>query len=117
MHGPDGIVPTRGQVIAVRANIPDAIGSSGFVGNDGLEYWFPRQDNKEGENQLVILGGGRDASGGFEFYQADDSVITPVVGQVLREFLPRVFPGRFDVREPEMEWVSCAVLLTRIEVD
>lgn len=119
MHGPDGIVPTRGQVLAVRANTPDALGRSGYVGNDGLEYWFPRQrpdlplrsDGAAGateKGQLILLGGGREATKdrGFEFYQADDSVVNPEVGDALRRFLPVVFPGKFDENSTvEMEWV------------
>ena len=124
MHGPDGIVPTRGQVVAVRASVPHALGRAGFIGNDGFEYWFPRPNDsissstttnsgggeeERGKNQLVILGGGREATqgGGYEFYEVDDSVVNPEVGAVLRKFLPAVFPGKFDERvEPEMEWVS-----------
>ncbi|GJE98599.1 FAD dependent oxidoreductase [Phanerochaete sordida] len=121
MHGPDGIVPTRGQVIAVRANTPDALGRAGFVGNDGLEYWFPRQNpeltrqtgesaaNATTSGQLILLGGGREATKdrGFEFYQADDSEVNPEVGAVLRRFLPVVFPGKFDEdSEVEMEWTG-----------
>ena len=120
LHGPQGIVPTRGQVMALRAITPDALGREGFIGNDGFEYWFPRQrrsasggapdgaDSTE-ENQLVILGGGREATrdGGYEFYETDDSVVSAEVSDVLRRFLPRVFPGRFDEdeRRVEMEWV------------
>ncbi|EKM50830.1 uncharacterized protein PHACADRAFT_200761 [Phanerochaete carnosa HHB-10118-sp] len=120
LHGPDGIVPTRGQVIAVRANTPNALGRTGFVGNDGFEYWFPRQastthavfaDQGSGgqKGQLIILGGGREATkdSGYEFYETDDSVVNPEVGRVLRAFLPRVFPGKFDEGvEPEMEWTG-----------
>lgn len=105
LHGPDGIVPTRGQVMAIRANTPGALGSTGFVANDGLEYWFPRQDNNEDENQLVILGGAREVKNDYEFHEVDDSVINPAVSKTLKAFLPDVFPGKFDVREPEIEWV------------
>ncbi|KAI0091391.1 DAO-domain-containing protein [Irpex rosettiformis] len=113
------IVPTRGQVISVRANTPSPFGKGreGFVGNDGFEYWFPRpksvkrDDYAEGEEEreLVILGGGREAAknGKFEFYTVDDSVVNPEVGKVVRGFLPAVFPGRFDNgTEPEMEWTG-----------
>lgn len=41
--GPEGIVPTRGQVIAVRSNATSLeLGREGWVGNRGFEYWFPR---------------------------------------------------------------------------
>lgn len=118
MHGPNGIIPTRGQVVAVRANTQNALGRTGFIGNEGFEYWFPRPHpglplrGEDGENeqrgQLVILGGGREATqdGGYEFYEADDSVVNPEVGAVLRRFLPAIFPGKFDKgKEVEMEWV------------
>lgn len=111
MHGPDGIVPTRGQVVAVRANKPSALDHSGFIGNDGFEYWFPRphNPNSSSENELIILGGGREAAQGkgYEFYEVDDSVVNTDVGKVLRSFLPVVFPGKFENNaEPEMEWVG-----------
>jgi glycine/D-amino acid oxidase-like deaminating enzyme len=115
MHGPEGIVPTRGQVVAVRATSPNALGRrAGFIGNDGFEYWFPRPraPMDKDENTLVILGGGREATQdrGYEFYESDDSVVNAEVGAVLRQFLPAVFPGKFDsdkVEERvEMEWVS-----------
>lgn len=111
MHGPDGIVPTRGQVVAVRANKPSALDRSGFIGNDGFEYWFPRphNPNNSSENELIIVGGGREAAQGkgYEFYEVDDSVVNTDVGKVLRSFLPVVFPGKFENdTEPEMEWVG-----------
>lgn len=105
LRGPNGIVPTRGQISAVRANSPNALGDTGFVGSGGDIYWFPRQDTKPGENQLVIIGGGREGQDESEFHTIDDSTVSPFVSRVQRNFLPGVFPGKFDVREPEMEWV------------
>ena len=107
LHGPDGIVPTRGQIIATRAKEPFALGRAGFVSDTG--YWFPRPNNTVTERQLVLLGGGRKAGPGKEFETniVDDSVLNPAVGEVLREFLPAVYPGRFEPgEEPEKEWVS-----------
>ncbi|KAF8066928.1 FAD dependent oxidoreductase [Lyophyllum atratum] len=113
MHGPDGIIPTRGQVTALRAAAPPSIiTTASWGGNQGFEYWFPRpingSDGDVGENPLVILGGGRDASGpDFETYVTDDSVLREEVGEVLRTFLPGVFPGKYEKgREPEMEWTG-----------
>ena len=64
----------------------------------------------------MILGGGRDASGGFEFYNADDSTVNSAVGDTLRRFLPAVFPGKYEEgREPEMEWVNARFLLSCCE--
>lgn len=110
------IVPTRGQVTAVRAASPTALGRSGFLANDGFEYWFPRpaRVGEEERGQLVILGGGREAAedGRHEFGQTDDSVVDPAVGRVLRRFLPAVFPRRFEEgEEPEMEWVRARDLV------
>lgn len=118
LRGPSGIVPTRGQVIALRAAVPaEEITRTGWGGNEGFEYWFPRplsntsnstsSNLKEERNPLVILGGGRELTGpDYELYIADDSVVNPVVGDTLRKFLPAVFPGKYEVgREPEMEWV------------
>lgn len=112
LAGPLGIVPTRGQVIATRANVTlDNLTRSSWDGNEGFEYWFPRPLSSTeadlGQKPLVILGGGRETSGpGFELYQTDDSVVHPDVGRALRNFLPDMFPGRFERdKEPEMEWV------------
>lgn len=113
MHGPSGIIPTRGQVIALRANAPSLqITTSSWSGNEGFEYWFPRPVNRsdhagQQETPLVIIGGGREATGPeFEYYVTDDSVVQGKVGKVLRDFLPGVFPGKYEKgREPEMEWV------------
>jgi len=111
MHGPSGIIPIRGQVTALRAAAPPSkITTVSWGGNQGFEYWFPRpingSDRDTGENPLIILGGGRDASGpDFETYVTDDSVLREEVGKVLRTFLPGVFPGKYEKgREPEMEW-------------
>ncbi|KAL0954218.1 hypothetical protein HGRIS_005346 [Hohenbuehelia grisea] len=123
LAGPSGIVPTRGQVIAVRAKpgTGSRIGIASWLGNEGFEYWFPRppeaakenaQDNnieveEDKDGALVILGGGREASGPtFEFGVADDSQVHLGVSDVLRGFLPRVFPGLYEEREPDMEWTG-----------
>ncbi|KAF8882285.1 hypothetical protein BD779DRAFT_1543814 [Infundibulicybe gibba] len=117
--GPGGIVPTRGQVIALRANARlEELGTSSWDGNEGFEYWFPRPlrgsdapDGRGDAHPLVILGGGREASGpGFEYYETDDSTLHPDVGRALKGFLHSAFPGKFaDGRQPEMEWVRCDI--------
>jgi hypothetical protein len=73
----------------------------------GFEYWFPRPVRDVDEKPLVILGGGREATGPtFELYIDDDSTCNPKVGEVLRAFLPAVFEGKFDRgNDPDMEWV------------
>ncbi|KAI0940977.1 hypothetical protein AcV7_003206 [Taiwanofungus camphoratus] len=109
MHGPAGIIPTRGQVIALRADVSAReLTRSAWLGNEGLEYWFPRPVKADTEAPLVILGGGREvANPAFELYVEDDSIVNSEVGEVLRKFLPSVFPGKFETgKEPEMEWVS-----------
>ncbi|RDB30722.1 Gamma-glutamylputrescine oxidoreductase [Hypsizygus marmoreus] len=110
LQGPVGIVPTRGQVLALRSASPlSEVTTASWGGNEGFEYWFPRpvESGKE-ENPLIILGGGREASGpNFEYYVTDDSVVQKTVGKVLRDFLPGVFPGKYEKgREPEMEWTG-----------
>ncbi|KAG5653822.1 hypothetical protein H0H81_010290 [Sphagnurus paluster] len=108
MHGPAGIVPTRGQVIALRASVPAAnITTASWGANKGFEYWFPRPADAS-EEPLIILGGGRDTSGpGLETYVTDDSVVRKEVGETLRKFLPAAFPGKYEEgREPEMEWTG-----------
>lgn len=114
MHGPAGIIPTRGQIIALRAaaSLPELTKAS-WSGNEGFEYWFPRpvkisEDTRTEENPLVILGGGREVSRpSFEYYETDDSSLNPKISKALKDFLPGVFPGKFEKgREPELEWVS-----------
>ncbi|KAF5362597.1 hypothetical protein D9758_009584 [Tetrapyrgos nigripes] len=113
MHGPEGIVPTRGQVIASRAACSsENLTKSAWYTNEGFEYWFPRplKSDIEGAGEadfpLCILGGGRGAaSPGFEWYEADDSTCNKLVGDALKGFLPGLFPGKYEEgKEPEMEW-------------
>ncbi|KAJ7083789.1 FAD dependent oxidoreductase [Mycena epipterygia] len=107
MAGPAGIVPVRGQAIAVRANATlSTLSQISWAGND--EYWFPRPVAEESEHPLVILGGARDDAGPpFEEYVTDDSAVNPTIGATLRAFLPKMFPGLYaDGREPEREWTG-----------
>ena len=109
--GPQAIIPTRGQVLALRASVPiKKLGKSAWVANDGFKYWFPRPTPK-GENPLVILGGRREASKKpYELYVEEDSVINEDVSKALRGFLPGIFEGKFEEgREPEMEWVCLCI--------
>ena len=107
LAGRTGIVPTRGQAIAVRAAVPAReLTLSGFTGNRRMDYWFVRPGSAPDEHPLVILGGERLAEGSARGATTDDSVVDPVVGGRLREILPEVFPGKFERgTEPEMEWV------------
>ena len=119
LRGPAGIIPTRGQIIAVRAAASaQEITRTGWGGNEGFEYWFPRPvTNPSEDSPLVILGGGREASGGYELYTVDDSTVNLAVGDTLRKFLPAVFPGKYEEgREPEMEWVRAHYLLSCCEI-
>jgi glycine/D-amino acid oxidase-like deaminating enzyme len=125
--GPNGIVPVRGQVIAIRAKVgytdegwPESgenrgLSRSGWVGNEGFEYWFPRPhpavnypnasslkaESGGGPIQprkpLVIIGGGRETlkDQGYATYDTDDSIIDPQVSTTLKEFLGTIFPGQF----------------------
>ncbi|GBE89423.1 predicted protein [Sparassis crispa] len=107
LQGPAGIVPTRGQIIAVRADAPEEkVTKSGYIANEGLEYWFPRPVEANQTSPLVILGGGREVAPKHEFHETDDSVLNKQVGAVLRKFLPSVFPSLYNVKEPEMEWTG-----------
>ncbi|KAI0248770.1 FAD dependent oxidoreductase-domain-containing protein [Lactifluus subvellereus] len=103
-----GIVPTRGQAIAIRAAVPAReLTPSGFTANHGLEYWIVRPGSAPEERPLIILGGARLTEGSSQGATTDDSVVDPVVGRRLREFLPEVFPGKFEKGiEPEMEWTG-----------
>lgn len=109
LQGPAGIVPTRGQIIALRANAPvERIGMPSWDANEGQEYWFPRPPTGAAEeNALIILGGARAVGSLFGLYESDDSIIDPKVGQALRGFLDGIFGDRYEKgREPEMEWTG-----------
>ena len=105
------IVPTRGQVGAVRATVnASALAwlNAWDGGGGGWEYWFPRyQGTNSSVNPLIIFGGGREHSGGrLEAGVVDDAVLNPSVSTALHEFLPSVFPGKFAADGGwEMEWV------------
>jgi len=110
------IIPTRGQVGAVRASVDASqLGwlNSWDGGGGGWEYWFPRYQESPGKHPLIILGGARQRSGGdLETGMTDDSELNPLVSQALREFLPEFLPGQFGTAGGdgsggwEMEWVS-----------
>ncbi|KAH9964389.1 FAD dependent oxidoreductase [Lactifluus volemus] len=106
--GRTAIVPTRGQAIAIRAAVPAReLTLSAFTANYQLEYWFVRPGSAPKEHPLVILGGARHTEGSFHGATTDDSIVDPAVGRRLREFLPEVFPGKFEKgAEPEMEWTG-----------
>ncbi|KAG6856518.1 hypothetical protein H0H87_003606 [Tephrocybe sp. NHM501043] len=109
MHGPKGIIPTRGQAIALRAAAPSSeITPDAWVGTLGWKYWFPRPVSSPEEHPLIILGGGRDEVGpGLESYIIDDSTVNVNAGKALRNYLPPLFPGKYEEgREPEMEWTG-----------
>ncbi|KAF9263804.1 FAD dependent oxidoreductase [Marasmius fiardii PR-910] len=121
--GPGGIIPTRGQVIAIRHALGNGTekGPEGELrkmswdGNEGFEYWFPRPSHKPIPTDttppgtpppfpLIILGGGREiAQPGYETYVSDDSTTNTDVGEGLRKFLGGVFPGSGE-GVVEKEW-------------
>jgi glycine/D-amino acid oxidase-like deaminating enzyme len=117
LAGGTGIVPTRGQAIAIRAAVPAReLAISGFTANYGLEYWIVRPGSAPEERPLVILGGARLTEGSTQGATTDDSIVDPVVGRRLREFLPEVFPGKFEKgTEPEMEWVRIEVPVSGVD--
>ncbi|KAL1659566.1 FAD dependent oxidoreductase [Schizophyllum commune] len=131
LAGPAGIVPARGQVAALRAAVPlEELTTVSWDGNEGFEYWFPRpvrgKDTTNATSSssitsssnttspsnpthpLVIVGGGREAAAPtYETGIEDDSVTNPSVSRVLHDFLPEVFPGKYERgREFEMEWTG-----------
>lgn len=109
LRGPTGVIPIRGQVMALRAAAPlQSISRHAWTGNEGFEYWFPRPLEHGKEHPLVIIGGGRDATQpDYGVYVADDSEVNVKAGNALRKFLPTLFPGKYaEGREPEMEWTG-----------
>jgi glycine/D-amino acid oxidase-like deaminating enzyme len=124
LQGPLGIIPTRGQVIALQANASlSELTKASWAANERYDYWFPRPvkvsaGGKE-DNPIVILGGGRQVGGPkLEQYETDDSVLHSDVGGYLRKFMPEMFPEKFEKgREPEMEWVSRLIYTIRNAAD
>ena len=116
MQGDSGILPTRGQVMALRAAAPlEEITKSSWDGNYGSEYWFPRPLSGNETAPLVIIGGGsRSIKSRSDRFSADDTKLVPEVSEALRRVLPEAFPGKYEPgREPEMEWVSTILGLAR----
>jgi len=115
-HKRYSIIPTRGQVGAVRASVDASqLGwlNSWDGGGGGWEYWFPRYQESPSKHPLIILGGARQRSGGnLEVGVTNDSELNPLVSQALREFLPDFLPGQFGAAGDdgsggwEMEWVG-----------
>lgn len=104
--GPKGIIPTRGQVAAVRANASFSdLSTSSWDISDG--YWHPVMFGNQSA-PLVIIGGGRGDS--EEQYLTDDSTINSTIGQRILNLLPPLFPEKFETA-PEMEWVRLSGLL------
>lgn len=148
LAGLEGIVPIRGQVLGIRAKIGytdegwepkdgvPGLSRSGWSGNQGYEYWFPRphpppvrqeklkdeasQSSETLRKPLVILGGGREALSAFGINETDDSVLDPAVSEGLRHFLGTTFPGQFLIGDEviterdcvEVEWVSYFITIS-----
>jgi hypothetical protein len=82
LAGPDGIVPTRGQVVAVRPT-QDVDCPQGLLANDGLEYALVRPLSEEaGAPPPIILGGGREKVASAEWGMTDDHTTAPEASQV-----------------------------------
>ncbi|KAF7985817.1 hypothetical protein HWV62_476 [Athelia sp. TMB] len=116
--GPNGIIPTRGQAMALGAAVTrEELGTSGWGGNEGFEYWFPMPASVDmpEANPITILGGGREvATPQFELYEEDDSSLNEDVSRALIDFLPNLFKGRYEKgRKPDMEW-SGIMAMTKI---
>ena len=78
---------------------------------------FPRPPQDAKGNVLIILGGSRKALPQQGNNIADDSIIDPIVGQSLRDFLLKIYPGEFEKRKVEMEWVREIAKLGYMYVD
>ncbi|KAF8682718.1 DAO protein [Rhizoctonia solani] len=111
LAGPSkGIIPTRAQCMSARGSIEAhkwPVVGWGVELTRYLIYRFARPSHNADEKALVILGGGREtAVPNHEYNIADDSSVNPVVSKSLRKFLPHLYPGDFEEREPEMEWTG-----------
>ncbi|KAL4065747.1 FAD dependent oxidoreductase [Scleroderma yunnanense] len=102
LTGPDGIVPSREHIVAMRASAgPEIIGTNSWRGCQGIEYWLPRPLEPGQEHPLVILGWGT------ELNVDDDSCINPTAVKHLKELLPTLFNGKYErTNKPEMEWTG-----------
>lgn len=106
LHGPQGIVPTRTQVIATRSSSPP-LRPAAYTVNNTAEYFFQRPLSAGEKVPIVIVGGARrEAKPSMGLHVSDDTRVNAACGKKLRETLPSTFPNRFKVVEPEFEWVS-----------
>ncbi|KAJ7923511.1 hypothetical protein B0H13DRAFT_2316455 [Mycena leptocephala] len=101
--GPQGIVPVRGQVLAMRANAPlRRVTTASWSGNEG--YWFPRPV-APGADVMMMTKKPKTTPSSSSAARA-----TPLGRHrrsVLRAFLPEMFPGLYEQgREPEAEWTG-----------
>ena len=99
-----------------------------MTGNEGFEYWLPRphpspltasEEKREHRRPIIILGGGRETlkEKGYGMYETNDGVLDPEASELLRKFLPTVFPGKFDTNGTvEVEWVSNIIITRQREV-
>ena len=103
------IVPCRGQVIAVRPQVPEAFWRTAFSYNEGFEYLFQRPPSNDVKQQapLIILGGGRSSvPAPYELGISDDSTLNVTASRYLRSFLPAVFPSLMETTQVEYEWTG-----------
>ena len=103
-----GIIPTRGQVAAIQASVASSRfpWRNGWASSGGWEYWFPRLQGQPSGKPLIILGGGRQFSGGnLESGTTDDRVVNARVTEALKVFLPQNFPALFNESEMESSWM------------
>lgn len=121
-----GVVPTRGQCIAIRpsptsahpssssttTDRDSALWSMGFSLNRGYEYLQQRPTSVRHlgtKAPCCILGGGRESAKGYEWNVADDSTFNANVSAALRPMLSHIFPNDFDPQrdaEVDLEWTG-----------
>lgn len=113
-----GVVPTRGQCIAIRPSpttVPtntDPLWAMGFSLNRGYEYLQQRPTAVRQSGRKppsCILGGGRESAKGYEWNVADDSTFNANVSAALRPMLSHIFPTDFNPRrdaEVDLEWTG-----------
>ncbi|KAK2465036.1 hypothetical protein APHAL10511_003112 [Amanita phalloides] len=108
-HLSEPIIPTRGQIIAAEVTTPStqsvSLPREGSWATSGDEYWFPRP-NSTATSTTIILGGGRRLSPDHEQNEINDGVLNPLIGGMLRTFLPRTFSGIEMEVKVMMEWTG-----------
>ncbi|PWN41335.1 DAO-domain-containing protein [Ceraceosorus guamensis] len=115
LAGPKGIVPTRGQAMAVEPKEPQTW-SQGLATPDGFNYMQMRPGTAQvqaeasqgpAKNPPIIFGGGRDSAPAYEWGVENDGELSNNVSKRQRQLLPSLLPSAFGgLPQPTHEWTG-----------